>query len=64
MDKNVREQLEQRLLTVSRDLWHVALDIKKELCPADLMAKNAVEILQSTSYIIDQCCEMINPTEE
>ena len=63
MDKNVRGTLEERLAKVSSDLWHVMLQIKQELCPADLMAKNATEILSSCSYIIDQCCEMINPSE-
>ena len=63
MDKNVRETLEQKLASASSDIWHSMLQIKKELCPADLMAKHAVEILSNCSYIIDQCCEMINPSE-
>jgi len=63
MTTDVRKRLEERLAKVSSDLWHAMLDIKKELTPGDLMAKNAVGILSSCSYIIDQCCEMINPSE-
>ena len=63
MTSDVRKRLEESLAKVSSDLWHVMLEIKQELTPADLMANNACEILCSCSYIIDQCCEMINPSE-
>lgn len=62
--EETRKRIAERLERISLDLWNIGMEIGREFDKADLMCMHAREITNSVTYILDQCVEMINPTEE
>lgn len=62
--QETRKSISERLQRISLDLWNIGMEISREFGKADLMCMHAKEITNSLTYILDECAEMINPTEE
>ena len=62
--QETRKRIAERLERMSLDLWNLGMEIGREFGKADLMCMHAREITNSVTYILDECAEMTNPTEE
>ena len=62
--EDIRKKIAERIDASSIELWNIASHIGMEFSRADLMCMHAREIINSITYILDECSEMVNPTEE